>query len=248
MKTQIVCIMSFLVLCMSCTVEQQLRYVGSTGNEECCTLWVRMPDNWKIVNAQLKPKNKPKQVTIEFDRGKGIEKQSLLLSYRNLGLGLISLHDLDENIQFRGTNRLDRLVLLHFTKEDPQNVFTPPLAKSNISKNSKSREVFAVFRTSNWLIVHFTIENTILGNLLSHNLKQHYFGDEKNDQRGTFKFVDGILHFAFGKNKEKRSLPIHKFIEPHKELKLIGRHRGRANSKIDWTWHFKIVSKQKVVQ
>lgn len=234
MKTWIIYIISLLLLCVSCKVEQQLDYVGFTGNNECRTVRLRIPNNWKIVNAQLKTN----QLNLEFDKGRGIEKQSLPI--------LFQIEDLSENMQFRGANRLDGLALLYFTKdEDPQNVFNPPLAKFKISKSSKEREVFAVFRASNWLMVYFSIENTDFGNLLSHNLQQKYIGDVKIDQRGAFKLVDGILHLEFGENKEKRSFPIQKFVEQHEKSNRGSGSSGFSENKLRWVGHFKMASKQK---
>lgn len=232
MKTQIVCII-ILLLCVSCTVEQP-GYVGSSGNNECRTFRLRIPNNWKIVNAQLKPN----QLNLELDKGKGIEKQSLPL--------LFTIKDLSENIQFRGTNRVDGLALLYFTKEEnPQSVFNPPVATSKISSGLKEREVFAVFRTSNWLIVYFSIENTDFGNLLFRDLQQKYIGNVKNDQRGTFKLIDGILHFEFGENKEKRSFPIQKFVKQHEESNRGGGGSSFSGNKLRWTRRFKMTPKQK---
>lgn len=236
MKTRIIYIICFLLLCVSCKVEQQLGNAGlsGTGNNECCTVRISMPDNWKIVNAQLKTN----QLHLEFDRGRGIEKQSFEVS------SLVD--DLDESTQFRGANRLDGLALLHFTKEDPQIVFNPPVTKSGIFKGLKTREVYAIFRTGTWLIVDFSIENTDLGNLLSHNLQQQYYGNAIDQLgMGTFKLVDSVLHFEFGENNnEKRSFPIHDLVEPHEELGKHGLGAGFGES-LRWTGHIKMVSKQK---
>ncbi len=235
MKIRIVYFISLLLLCMSCAVEEQLRYEGITGNGVRCTVRLRMPEKWKVVSAQLTPK----QLTIEFDRGSGKEKQKLPISF--------DLIDADKGIEYRGVNKVGGLTLLYFTKEEnPQSVFNPPLATSKISTGLKEREVFAIFRTSNWLMVYFSIENTDFGNLSFHDLINQYYGDSDTKQRGRFKLVDGVLHFEFGANKnEKRKFPIQKFVEPHEKFDGSGGGSSFSSNKLRWISHFKMVSKQK---
>ncbi|MCY4403410.1 MAG: hypothetical protein OXD54_12605 [Candidatus Poribacteria bacterium] len=234
MRNKIV-FLSFFLLCMSCAVEEQLRYEGLNGNDDRCTVQVRMPDKWKIVSAQLTPK----QLTIEFDRGRGREKREFPISF--------DLIDADKGIKYRGANKVGGLTLLYFTKEEnPQSVFNPPIATSNISTGIKEREVFAIFRTSNCLMVHYSIENTDFGNLSFHDLIKRYYGDSDTKQRGSFKLVDGVLHFEFGANKnEKRKFPIQKFVEPHEKYDGRGGGSSFSANKLRWTSHFKMVSKEK---
>jgi hypothetical protein len=136
-----------------------------------------MPDNWKIVDAQLKTDH----LILEFNRGKKVEKQSVPLSF--------PIENLSENIQFRGTNRVNGLAILYFTKEeDPKSMFNPPLAKSKTSKGLRTREVYAIFRTSKWLMLHFSIEKTDPGNLpLRPNI----------NPPDNFKLINGVLHFQY---------------------------------------------------
>ncbi|MDE0482097.1 MAG: hypothetical protein OXI67_05935 [Candidatus Poribacteria bacterium] len=226
MKNRIIYIFSFLLLCIGCTSEQQqLIYSGYNGNTECFTVRVRVPDNWKIVDAQLKTD----QLILEFNRGKRIEKQSVPLSF--------PIEDLSENIRFRGTNRVGGLVIFHFTKEeDPKSAFNPPLAKSKISKGLRTREVYAIFRTSNWLMLHFSIENTDLGNLPLR---------PKINPLDNFKLINGVLYFYFHGKREKRNLPIHEFLEPHEEFGESGQGSSFWGNELRWTSTIEIVSKQK---
>lgn len=226
MKTRIIYI-SLLLLCVGCTVEQeQLGYSGYNGNSECFTVRVRMPDNWKIINAQLKAD----QLILEFNRGKEIEKQSVPFSF--------PIQNLSENIQFRGTNRVNGLALLHFTtEENPKSVFNPPLAKSSVSKDLRTREVYAIFRTSNWLMLHFSIEKTDLSNLPPR--------PKINNPPDNFKLIKGVLYFIFDTKKEKRNLPIHEFLEPHEKLGNSQQGSGFWGNELRWTSTIEIVSKQK---
>ncbi len=226
MKTQIVYIISLLLLFVSCKAEQQqLGYSGYKGNSECFTVRVRMPDNWKIVNAQLKTD----QLILEFNRGKRIEKQSVPFPF--------PIENLSEDIQFRGTNRVNGLALLHFTKEeDPKSVFNPPLAKSEIFKGLKTREMYAIFRTSNWLMLHFSIENIHLNNLPLR---------PKINPPDNFKLVNGVLHFDYNGKRKKQNLPIHQFLEPHEEFGSSQEGSGFWGNELRWTSTIAIVPKQK---
>lgn len=162
-------------------------------------------------------------------RGKRIEKQSVPLSF--------PIEDLSENIRFRGTNRVGGLVIFHFTKEEnPKSAFNPPLAKSKISKGLRTREVYAIFRTSNWLMLHFSIENTDLGNLPLR---------PKINPPDNFKLINGVLYFYFDGKRKKRNLPIHEFLEPHEEFGESGQGSSFWGNKLRWTSTIEIVSKQK---
>ena len=79
MKVRIFYIFSLMLLCISCSIKEtpQLDYVGGGGSNEYRMLEVRIPDDWKIVNAKLKPK----QFIVEFDRGNGAEKQNVHLPF-----------------------------------------------------------------------------------------------------------------------------------------------------------------------
>ncbi len=226
MKISIFYTIILLLLCISCTVEQQLGYSGYNGNNECMTVRVRMSDKWKIVNSQLNTK----ELTLEFDRGRGIETQRLPLSF--------PIDGLSKNIQFRGANRVDGLAILHFTTdEDKQNVFNPPMAKSGISKGLRTRDAYAIFRTGNWLMLHFSIENTDRGNLLSQ--------DQKINPPDNFRLINGVLHFVFDKNRERRNLPIHEFIGPHEKFGSSQQGSSFWGNELRWTSTIKIVPKQK---
>lgn len=239
MKTRIIYIISFLILCSSCTVEhgQQFGYDGINGNSGCYTVRVRIPENWKIVDAQLKPK----KLTLEFDRGRGIEKQSFPIAYYLL--------DADNSVQFRGVNRLNGLTLLYFTKEeDPQSVFNPPLGTSKITISLKEREIFAIFRTSNWLVIHYTIKKTDIGNLILHDLRKRYAKNPNNKgSKISFKTIDGKLHYNLVfNNKEKRSFPIDKYYGQHEIYGSSRESSSVSDNELRWTWHYKITSNQKM--
>ena len=105
MKIHIVYIFSFLLLFISCTAEQHISYDGFSGNNECCTVRLRIPDNWKIVNAQLKAN----RLSLEYDKGRGIQKQSFNIN---------PLMNFDGFTKFRGSSRIDRLAFLYFTKDE----------------------------------------------------------------------------------------------------------------------------------
>ncbi len=238
MKTRTLYIISFLLLFSSCKVEQQVEYFGFTGDKKCCTVKVFMPDNWKIVNAQLESNH----LNLAFDKGRGIEKQSFPDSFSNI--------DADDSIQFRGANRVGRLALLHFTKEeDPQSAFNPPVAQSGTTEGLGTFEKYAIFRTSNWLMVHFSIESTQRDNLPFLNLKQHYYGDVDLNRSPYCKLTKEALLIVFGKdNREKRSFPIHDFIEQHEVVEYGGGGAGVGEIRIELTQHFKIVPIQKKEQ
>ena len=227
MKTQIIYIICLLLLCVSCTVEQQqLGYSGYSGNSECFTVRVRMPDNWKIVDAQLKTDH----LILEFNRGKRIEKQSVPLSF--------PVENLSENIQFKGTNRVNGLALLYFTKEeDPKSMFNPPLAKSKTFKGLRTREVYAIFRTSKWLMLHFSIEKNSPG--------KHPSQPKINNPPDNFKLVNGVLHFYYDGKRKKRNLPIHDFLEPHEKFGNSAEGGGFWGNELRWTSTIAIVPKQK---
>lgn len=233
MKILIVYIVSFIFLCSSCGVKQQLQYDGLIGNSDRCTVKVSLPKKWKIVNAELKSN----QLNLEYDKGSGIENQTLSLSHQSPEL---------DSMQFRGVNKLGGLTLLYFTKVgDSQLIHNLQLSTANISTGLKIREEYAIFRTGNWLMIHFTIENTSVGNLLFTNLRKKFYRGANTDQRVTFKTNDDALFFEFGKNyTEKRSFPIHGFIEPHERLGNNGGANSFNENKLNWTWHYQIDSKQ----
>ena len=237
MRTRIIYIFSFLLLFISCTAEQHISYDGSTCSNEYCTIRLRIPNNWKIVDAQLESK----QVNLEFNRGTGIEKQSLSFPFQ---------HDnLNENLKFRGANRVNRLALLHFTDEEvSQSVFNPPIGTVKISSNIKEREKFAIFRTSNWLVIHYSIKNTGLGNLTFQDLTKRYAKNPNNKgNTASFKTIDGKLHYNLVfNNKEKRSFLIDKYYGQHETYNSSSLSQSKSNDELSWTWHYKITSNQKM--
>ncbi len=234
MRVLIIHIVSFILLCSSCSVKQELHYDGFIGNNDRCTVEVSLPKKWKIVNAQLKPN----QLNLEYDRGSGIEKQTFSLSHQS--------PELDSNMQFRGVNKLDGSTLLYFTKvDDLQLIHRLQLSTANISTGLRMQEKYAIFRTGNWLMIHFTIENTSVGNLIFTNLRKKFYRGADTDQRVTFKIIDDTLVFDFGENySEKRRFPIQGLIEPHERLGNNGGANSFSNNKLSWTWHYQIDSKQ----
>lgn len=250
MKTHIICIVSLLLLCISCTtVEQQPRdffeqkpRVISINSGGWYTFQVVMPDNWKIVDAQLNLNslNKEFDLHLEFDRGKGIEEHSLPVSF--------PIEDFNEDLQFSGANRVNGSAFLHFIKKDPHIEAKPSLGKSRINKDSKFHEIIFVFRSGNQLMIHFSAENTPLGNFQSHNLRHYYYGEtEINDlPESKFKLKNGELQFNFGKNyKGNRNFPIHELVKPHEEFGSGSVLAAIGEISMQLTSHYELNSKQK---
>ena len=238
MKTSIVYIISVLLLCVSCSLEiqPQFRYVVTTGNNGCYTVRVRMPENWKIVNAQLKPT----RLTVEYDsgRGRGIDKWLHASSNK--------LFDTDDSVQFRGANRIDGLALLYFTKEeDPKGKFNPPIGTAKISSTLREQEAFAIFRTNNWLVIHFSIKKTGLGDLASHDLTKRYAKNQNiKGNPASFKTIDGKMHYNLVfNNREKRSFLIDEYYRQHDTYSDSLSH-SKSNNELSWTWHFRIISNE----
>ncbi len=226
MKTRLFCVISLLLLSLSCQFEQQeLVYSGYSGNRDCFTVRVRMPDKWKIVNAQLKPD----QMIVEFSRGKITEKQIVPLSS--------PFKELSDTIQFRGTNRLDGLTLFYFTTvEDPMSAFTPPLAKSKVTKGFRLRESYAIFRTSNWLMLHYSIEEINSSKRPSHT---------KINPPDNFRLINNdTLCFYFDGKSLKRKIPIQDFLEPHDKMGSSSEGSGFWGNELRWTSTIEILSKQ----
>ena len=244
MKVCILYIIVLLLLCVSCSLEQgqHLVYEGATFSDECRTIQVRIPGSWKIVDAELEFK----QMNLAFDRGKGIERQSLTLPFQ--------FDDFDknfrfrnENIKFRGANRLDGLALLHFTTdEDPESEFNPPIGTSKVTSGIREREEFAIFRTSNWLVIHYSIKKTNLGVLTHHNLRRRYAKNPNNrGKTAAFKTIEGKRHYNIVfNNKEKRSFHIDEYYRHHDTYDSITLSESKSNNEISWTWHYRIISNQ----
>ncbi|RKU31952.1 hypothetical protein C6497_00355 [Candidatus Poribacteria bacterium] len=222
------------MLCSSCGVKHQLHYDGLIGNSDRCTVKLSLPNKWKVVNAELATN----QLKLEYDRGSGIEKQAFSVSHKSPELYSI--------MQFRGVNKLDGLTLLYFTKvRDSQPTHSLQLSTANVSTALRIREEYAIFRTDNWLMIHFSIENTSIGNLLFTNLRKKFYRGDDTDQRVSFKPIDDALLFEFGKNySEKRSFPIQNFMKPHESLGNNGGANSFCENKLVWTWHYEIDSKQ----
>ncbi len=234
MRILIVHIVSFVLVCSSCGVKQELHYDGFIGNNDRCTVKVSLPKKWKVVNAQLEPS----QLNLEYDRGSGIENQTFSLSDQS--------PELDSNMEFRGVSKLGGLTLLYFTKiGDPQPTHNIQLSTAKIFTGLKIQEEYAIFRTGNWLMIHFTIENTSVGNLLFTNVRKKFYRGTDTDQRVTFKHIDDALVFKFGKKyTEKRSFPIQGFIKPNESLGNNGGANSFSKNKLSWTWHYQIDSNQ----
>ncbi|MCG9126407.1 hypothetical protein JT359_02290 [Candidatus Poribacteria bacterium] len=234
MRIFIIPIVSFIFLCSGCGVKQELHFDGFIGNNDRSTVEVSLPEKWKVVNASLEPD----QLNLEYDRGSGIEKQTFSISHQS--------PELDINMEFRGVIKLDGLTLLYFTKPgDPQLTDNLQLSTAKSSTWLKIREEYAIFRTGNWLMIHFTIENTSVGNLLFTNLRKKFYSGTDTAQTVTFKHIDDALVLNFGKNySEKRSFPIHGFIKPHESLGNNGGANSFSKNKLSWTWHYQIDSNQ----
>ena len=224
---------------VSCSLEiqPQFRYVETTGNNGCYTVRARMPENWKIVNAQLKPT----RLTVEIDSGRGRGIGKLLYSSSN------KLFDTDDSVQFRGANRIDELALLYFTKEeDPKGKFNPPIGTTKISSTLREQEAFAIFRTGNWLIIHYSIKKTSLGDLTSHNLKRRYAKSPNNKASiASFKTINGKMHYNLVfNNQEKRRFLIDEYYGQHETYGSSSESSIVSENKLNWTWQYKINSNQ----
>ena len=77
MKARILYIICLMLLCISCNIEQrpQMSYMGGGGNNEYRILEVRIPENWKIVNAQLESK----QIIVEYELCSIVHMVSVLI-------------------------------------------------------------------------------------------------------------------------------------------------------------------------
>lgn len=241
MKTKIVYIISLLLLCVSCNVEQkpQLSYVeGDSGGNEYRIHKVRIPENWKIVDAQLDFK----QMHLEFDRGRGIEKQTLKYPFRSSDI----IDDYYEHFKFRGANRFGGLTQLHFTSdEEPQNEFNPPIGTNKITSGIKEREEYAIFRTNEWLLIQYSIKNTGLGNLTFHDVTKRYAENLNNDENlASFESIDGKMHLNIVFNdKKKRSFSIDKYYGEHENYNRYSEGHSRTNNnEMSWVWRYRIVS------
>ncbi len=234
MKIQIVYVISLMLLCVSCSVEEHIANPGLSGNYECCTVRMRIPDSWKIINAQLEGN----RLHLEYDRGRGIQNQIFEIT---------SLMDFDGKTKFRGANRIDGLVVLYFTKDEvPQHKFNPPLGTYKITTSLMEREEFAIFRTSNWLVIHYSIKNTGLGELTSHDLTRRYA--RKRNNKGiiySFKNIDGKMHYnLFFNNKEKRSFLIDRYYGQHETYGSYSLGQGEGKNELSWRWQYEITSNQ----
>ena len=246
MKTSIVYIIGFLLLCVSCNVEQkqQLSYVEGDNGHEFRTHKVLIPEKWKIVDAQLDYK----KMHIEYDRGKGIEKQTLTYPYRSSDI----IDDYYEHQKFIGSYRFDGLTILHFSiEEDPESEFNPPIGTTKISSGIKEREEFAIFRTSKWLTIHYSIKNTTLGNLTFHDLTKRYANNSIHDENpSSFELIDGKMHYnlEFNNNKERRSFRIDKYYRQHETYNGSSESFSKTNNKIVWTWRYRIDSEPETLE
>ena len=103
------------------------------------------------------------------------------------------------------------------------------------------QEKYAIFRTGNWLMIHFTIENTSVGNLLFTNLRKKFYRGTDTNQTVTFKHIDDALVLNFGENyTEKRSFPIQGFIKSNESLGNNGGANSFSKNKLSWTWHYQV--------
>ena len=175
MKIPTVCIISLLLLFSGCNVEEKPRVIF-TGDGNWYTVQVNIQDNWNIAGAQLEAD----RLHLELDIGKEAEKLMWPL--------LDPIENFNEDVTFRGTNTLDGIALLHFTKEDEPPKEDEPQAIGFIRRHTHTSESLrrnsglAVFRVGKRLFVDLTVENTSFGNLLSHDLQKHYFGGDNVDQ------------------------------------------------------------------
>lgn len=227
-------IIGILLLCVGCSFEEQpdFRYVGVTGSQGCYTLQAHIPENWKIINAQLSPH----EVIIDYDDGRRIGKQRYSSSN--------NLFYTDDSIQFRGVNRIGGLALLYFTKEeDAKGKFNPPIGTTKISSSIREQEAFAIFRTGNWLIIHHSIEKTGFGKLIHHSLRD----PNHNREKWSFQSIDGKMRYNLVLNdKEKRSFLIDKYYGQHETHSIIGESFSGSEDRLKWSWQFKITPKQEM--
>ena len=146
MRILIIHILSFILLCSSCSVKQELHFDGFIGNSDRSTVKVSLPKKWKVVNAQLEPN----QLNLEYDRGSGIENQTFSLSHQS--------PELNSNMEFRGVSKLDGLTLLYFTKiGDPQLNHNLQLSTAKISTGIKDAREICYF--SHWKLAYDSFYN-----------------------------------------------------------------------------------------
>ncbi len=231
-------IISLLLLCCSCAFEdrQDRPRVIYKLNSSWYTVRVNISDDWKIDNAVLESN----LLLLELDRGKGKEKLSLPL--------LSPLENFNQDVEYRGANRLSGLSLLHFTKEDEGQGNKFQLGKSDISKGLKSREVLAVYRVGNRLFVHFRIENTGIGHIAFHNLKKQYLLGDDDLKTGNrpFPFIitKGNFKIDFGVNhKKNRILPINELIEQGEKILRGGGGSSLGDRELKWTYVLELATK-----
>ena len=227
-------IISLLLLFSSCAFEERPPVTFTFASPNWYTVRVNILDDWKIVNAQLESN----LLHLELDKGKGKEKLSLPI--------LFPLENFNQDVVYRGANRLGGMSLLHFTKEDEQQGIKFQLGKSDISKGLKSREGLAFYRVGNRLFVHFRIENTDFGRTVFHNLKKQYFIGDHDKMIETIPFIitKGNFKIEFGVNhKKNRILPINELVEQSEKIV-----RGVGNSvlgdrELEWTYLFELAAK-----
>ena len=225
---------SLLLLFSSCAFEER-PHATYTGDPNWYTIRVNILDDWKIVNAQLESN----LLHLELDKGKGKEKLSLPL--------LFPLENFNQDVVYRGANRLGGMSLLHFTKEDEEQGIKFQLGKSDISKGLKSREVLAVYRVGNRLYVHFRIENTGFGHTVFNNLKKQYLIEDyykKKKKNRPFKITKGNFKLEFGVNhKKNRIIPMNALIGQSEEI-VGGVGMGSLGDReLEWTFLFELASK-----
>ncbi len=255
MKTWIVYIISLLLLCSSCQIEQrslmeqksrdffeQKPRTISIGSDGWSTFQIVMPVYWKIADAQLNlnPINEEFDLHLAFDRGRGIEKHSLPVDFLP--------DDYAEDIQFSGANRIDGLAFLHFSKKDPQIIAKPSVGISRINKEAKFHEIILAYRSGNQLQVHFLAENTPFGNLQSHDLHHYYFGkaEIKDHAKYRLELNNGELQFNFGPNsKSNRNFSIHKLVHRHEKFGPGGHVAAMGTVRLQVTARYELDSKHK---
>ncbi len=115
-------------------------------------------------------------------------------------------------------------------------VFTPPLAKSKVTKGFRLRESYAIFRTSKWLMLHYSIEETNSSKRPSRT---------KVNPPDNFRLINNdALCFYFEGKRLKRKLPIQDFLDPHAEMGSSSEGSSFWGNELRWTSTIEILSKQ----
>ncbi len=91
--------------------------------------------------------------------------------------------------------------------------------------------------------IHFVAENTLFGDLHSHNLREYYYGDADQFAGDNLNLIDGVLQFKFGEDYQgNRKFPIRELVELHDKFGSGTGGGGYGQRKIEWTYNYDLNS------